>query len=61
MGAEAMNKPTYSKIEKTTTEFEIIMPSGNLLKIDLYQETAKEDIEFVERIVELACDMEPKK
>ena len=55
-----MSKQTYIKTESITTKFEIIMPSGNLLKISLYPETAKEDVEFVERLVKLACDMEPK-
>lgn len=50
-----MSKPTCIRTEKTTTSFEIIMPSGHLLKIDLYSETPKEDIDFVERIVKLAC------
>ena len=56
-----MSKQTYIKTESTTTKFEVIMPSGNLFKIDLYPRTAKEDIEFVERLVKLACaDTEPK-
>lgn len=51
-----MSKPTYIKTEKTATEFQIIMPSGTYLNINLYHGTPKEDIEFVERLVKMACD-----
>jgi hypothetical protein len=51
-----MSKPTYQVIEKKTVEFEITMPSGGILQVNLYHDTPQEDIEFVERIVRLACE-----
>ena len=52
--------PAFSKKEQTTTKFMLILPSGNGLEITLYPETERQDIEFVERVLEIACEERKK-
>lgn len=52
--------PAFSKKEQITTKFMLILPSGNGLEITLYPETERQDIEFVERVLEIACEERKK-
>ena len=56
-----MTKPTYTVTESRTTTFVITLPSGYLLKIEFGSSLVPVDIEFMERIVRLACEEGEKK
>jgi hypothetical protein len=51
-----MTTPTLGKITKTRIEFVLVLPSSNGLVINLHEDTAKEDIDFIERIIRLAIE-----
>jgi hypothetical protein len=51
-----MTKPAYSVVEKKSTEYKIILPSGMVLAIVQYDGTPQEDVEFLKRILRLACE-----
>ena len=48
-------KPQFIKEEIKRTEFSLILPSGGELKINMYKNTPQEDINFVARILTIAC------
>ena len=50
-----MAQPSVIKEVKVTHEFTLALPSGNGLYITLRNDTPKEDVEFVERVLEIAC------
>ena len=51
-----MSNPVVTRIEKTSTEFQIILPSGNVMVVNMYWDAPKQDIAFVERILNIACE-----
>ena len=51
-----MTTPTLTKTTKTRTEFVLVLPSGNGLIINVYEYTTQEDIDFIERIVQLGIE-----
>jgi hypothetical protein len=51
-----MSKPTLGKITKTRIEFVLVLPSSNGLVINLHEDTAQEDIDFIERIIQLGIE-----
>ena len=51
-----MSNPAVTRVEKTSTEFQITLPSGNVLVVSMYWNAPKQDIAFVERILNIACE-----
>ena len=51
-----MTTPSLTKTTKTRTEFALVLPSGNGLVINVYEYTTQEDIDFIERIIQLAIE-----
>ena len=51
-----VSNPVVTRIEKTNTEFQITLPSGNVMAVTMYWDAPKQDIAFVERILNIACE-----